>query len=143
MLDQFASLVVYNNGAIDRILRQAVKDFGLRWSALRVLADLVHAGPLTQKDIVEIEQLRQATVSVLLQEMLDENLIGFKKNPKDGRSRLVVITKKGRTVYKRCGECIRPVIIQIFGPLNTNELETVIAGESLIKRCIDRYDWER
>jgi hypothetical protein len=52
MLDQFASLVVYNNGAIDRILRQAVKDFGLRWSALRVLADLVHAGPLTQKDIV-------------------------------------------------------------------------------------------
>jgi DNA-binding MarR family transcriptional regulator len=143
MLDQFASLVIYNNGAIDRILQQAVKDFGLRWSALRVLADLVHAGPLTQKDIVEIEQLRQATVSVLLQEMLEEDLIGFKKNPKDGRSRLVVITKKGKTVYKRCGECIRPVILQVFGSLNAKELETVIAGESLMKRSIDSYDRER
>lgn len=143
MLDQLASLVIYNNGAIDRILRHAVKDFGLRWSALRVLADLVHAGPLTQKDIVEIEQLKQATVSVLLQEMFNDNLIAFKKNPKDGRSRLVVVTKKGRTVFHRCGECILPVMEQMFSSRSAKEVEKIISGESLIKSCIDSYNWER
>jgi hypothetical protein len=54
-----------------------------------------------------------------------------------------VITKKGKTVYKRCGESIRPVILQVFGSLNAKELETVIAGESLMKRSIDSYDKER
>ena len=139
MIDHLASLVIYNNGAIDRILRHAVRDFGLRWSALRVLADLSHAGPLTQKELIEIEQLKQSTVSVLLQEMFDEKLIAFRKNPKDGRSRLVVITKKGRAVYHRCGECVRPVISQILSSLSTNEIKAVIDSESAIERCINEY----
>jgi DNA-binding MarR family transcriptional regulator len=139
MIDQLTSLVIYNSNAIDRILRYAVKDFGLRWSALRVLGDLVHGGPLTQKELVEIEQLKQATVSVLLQEMSDEKLIAFRRNPRDGRSKLVVITKKGRGAYQRCGECIRPVIGQLLSSLSTKEVKAASKSESNIKRCINEY----
>ena len=139
MLDETAALFISNTGAMDRILRHAVKDLGISWTALRVLADLVVAGPLTQKQLVEIEQLKQSTISVLLREMETDGLIQFKINKKDARSKLVYITRKGKTNYERCGRVIRPLVSRMLGRLSQQELDTIYKSERLLNRLLNEY----
>jgi DNA-binding MarR family transcriptional regulator len=94
-------------GYLYRLLRYEARDLGIRWSALMVLRDLSLLGPSTQRTLAAIEQVREPTMTVLLQQMHGRGWVRRRRPAHSARVKLAAITPKGEQELATAGRFLR------------------------------------
>lgn len=92
----------------------------------RTLWDLIETGPLTIKELAEIQCTDHSLLSRALPGMQKKGLVQIRKNPDDGREMLVSISQKGMTAYNSAAPTMqrrREELCRWFAP---DELEQFI-----------------
>ena len=112
-------------GYLYRRLRYEARGLGIRWTALMVLKDLAQLGPTSQRRLAEIEQTTEATMTVLIQQLLDREWVSRKVNKHDGRVKHVAITKLGRQELLKAGNFLRQKMLKELDHLSNQELATL------------------
>ena len=98
---------MFVSGYVYRLLRAKARGLGIRWSGLMVLVDLDLLGPTEQRTLVEIEKVRGATMTVLLQDLEARGWVEREAHEVDARVTRVMITASGRTELRRAGRLLR------------------------------------
>lgn len=117
----------------DKIYKEAGIDFKASWfSVFYVLAK--NKKPLTIMEIAGQIDFSHITVKNVLQELEKENLVSIETNPKDKRSKVVSITKKG----KKLQEKLEPLWVCF-----SKALQSVFdSGHKDLLNILDRIDKE-
>ena len=105
--DAASEQLMFVSGYVYRLLRAKARGLGIRWSGLMVLVDLDLLGPTEQRRLVEIEKVRGATMTVLLQELEERGWVEREVHEADARVTRVMITTSGRTELRRTGKLLR------------------------------------
>lgn len=109
------------SGYLYRLLRYESRDLGIRWTALMVLRDLALLGPSAQRRLAEIEQVREPTMTVLLQQMHKRGWVTRRRPPHSARVKLASITPKGERELAAADRFLRERL--------RSELEALSAAE--------------
>ncbi len=104
--DAFASeLNMMLNRASDTIVRDfelsALRDYDLTWSQYRVLHCLWLAGPLEQREVVEVTGMSRALVSSTVKLLTGKQLVASASAAHDGRMRQLSLTAAGEETIGR------------------------------------------
>ena len=99
--------LMFVSGYVYRLLRAKARGLGIRWSGLMVLVDLDLLGPTEQRRLVEIEKVRGATMTELLQDLEARGWVEREAQEADARVTPVKITASGRSELRRAGRLLR------------------------------------
>ena len=105
--DAASEQLMFVSGYVYRLLRAKARGLGIRWSGLMVLVDLDLLGPTEQRRLVEIEKMRGATMTVLLQDLEARGWVKREAHEADARVTRVMITASGRNELRRAGRLLR------------------------------------
>jgi DNA-binding MarR family transcriptional regulator len=111
---------------IARRLAQVLAEEGCTVERWRVLALLAGGGRHRMTELAEVTQLPPASLTRLIDGMVADNLVHRKADPRDRRSVLVHLTRRGQTVRRRLSECIAAEHDAIFGDMDESELAAVL-----------------
>lgn len=114
-----------------KILRHLGKVSTVEW---RVLWDLIEAGPMTIRDMAEIQRIDHSQLSRALPAMRTKGLVTMERNDLDGRQVLVSITPEGEAAYAYCASTMKRRRESLKANFTEQELETFV---SLIDRLED------
>jgi MarR family transcriptional regulator, organic hydroperoxide resistance regulator len=126
--DRAIDHLAFVSGYLYRLLRYAARDLGIRWTALMVLKDLALLGPSTQRTLAEIEQVREPTMTVLLQQMQKRGWVTRRRSPDSGRVKLAAITPKGEGELATAGRFLRERLRTELAGLSAAEWTAIDAG---------------
>ena len=104
----------------------------------RTLWDLIETGPLTIKELAEIQCTDHSLLSRALPRMQKKGLVQIRKNPDDGREMLVSISQKGMTAYNSAAPTMqrrREELCRWFAP---SELEQFIKFLDRLEEFLSR-----
>lgn len=79
---------------------------GLSIMEWRVLWDLIEAGPMTIRDLAEIQRADHSLLSRALPKMRRKGFVTMARDPRDGRQTLVALAPEGAAAYR----CAAPVM---------------------------------
>ncbi len=131
-----AELLLFNTGALYRLLRRRSQQAGIRWSGLMVLNDLSLLGSLSQRELADIQQVRAATLSLLIRELLAEGLVSREPDANDRRAVKVRITAAGRDRLERDGARLAQTLEEALGALDDAALAELLRGEEQLVRVL-------
>lgn len=83
-------------GALGRRLRAERPANSLSATKLVLLGQLCRRGSATQADLAERERIQPQSLTRVLAELVEEELISRRPDPQDGRKQLLDITARGR-----------------------------------------------
>ncbi|MGH8226097.1 MAG: MarR family winged helix-turn-helix transcriptional regulator [Gammaproteobacteria bacterium] len=135
-LAQTARLLLFNTGALYRLLHRRAQQAGIRWSGLMVLNDLAQLGPLSQRELADIEQVRPATLSLLVKELLTEGLVSREADENDRRAVRVCITPAGRDRLERDATRLAQVLEKALESLGDAALAELVRGEERLAQLL-------
>jgi DNA-binding MarR family transcriptional regulator len=126
--DAASEQLMFVSGYVYRLLRAKARGLGIRWSGLMVLVDLDLLGPTEQRRLVEIEKVRGATMTVLLQDLEARGWVEREAHEVDARVTRVKITVAGRTELRRAGRLLRDHLTAELNGLPNKVLRDVAAS---------------
>jgi DNA-binding MarR family transcriptional regulator len=102
VLDEFLPyrLSVASNAVSDRIAQSYRRRFGLKIAEWRLIAILAEQGESTPQALGERTRMDKITVSRAGAALLKRGLLASTRNPQDGRSQLLSLTKEGIGLYQ-------------------------------------------
>ena len=130
--DRALDHLAFVSGYLYRLLRYEARDLGIRWTALMVLKDLALLGPSTQRTLAEIEQVREPTMTVLLQQMQKRGWVTRRRSPDSARVKLAAITPKGQEELATAGHFLRERLRAELAALSAAEWTALDAGLGLL-----------
>lgn len=80
---------------------------GLSVVEWRTLWDLAECGPMTVRDLAEIQRTDHSLISRALPRMRDKGLVAMRRDTGDGRQMIVALTAPGRAAYARAAPIMR------------------------------------
>lgn len=132
------------SGYLYRIVRYEARDLGIRWTALMVLRDLSLLGPSTQRTLADIEQVKEPTMTVLLDQMQQRGWITRKRDPKNGRIKRVALTAKGSRELANAGRILRRRLGEELAGLTPTNLDSINAAlEPLVALLMNKIEVAR
>jgi DNA-binding MarR family transcriptional regulator len=126
--DAASEQLMFVSGYVYRLLRSKTRGLGIRWSGLMVLVDLDLLGPTDQRSLVEIEKMRGATMTVLLQDLEGRGWVERETHEADARVTRVRITASGRSELRRAGMLLRNHLKEELSGMPTSVLRDVAAS---------------
>jgi len=123
--DAASEQLMFVSGYVYRLLRAKARELGIRWSGLMVLVDLDLLGPTDQRRLVEIEKVRGATMTVLLQDLEARGWVERERHEGDARVTRVMITASGRSELRRAGRLLRGRLNAELSGMRTSVLRDV------------------
>ena len=129
---------MFVSGYVYRLLCAKAREHGIRWSALMVLVDLDLLGPTRQRTLVEIEQVRGSTMTVLLQDLEDRGWVDRVIDEGDARVTLVTITAAGRAELRRAGRILRKRLNEELDGVPAETLRDVATTLGLLSSALMR-----
>jgi MarR family transcriptional regulator for hemolysin len=114
-------------GALDRKL----KGTGVSPAQFLALAHLIALGPLSQSELVDRLSITSATGVRLVDRMERDGWVTRQSDSKDGRVKLVVLTKRAVEVWEQVSRGAREMLNQAYEGVHPSEIETV-------KRVLER-----
>ena len=93
-----------------------------------VLKDLALLGPSTQRTLAEIEQVREPTMTVLLQQMQKRGWVTRRRSLDSARVKLAAITPKGEAELATAGHFLRERLRAELAALSAAEWRAIDAG---------------
>jgi DNA-binding MarR family transcriptional regulator len=116
-------------------LAKRLQRLGLAPAQFAVLLVLWENDALTQKELVELLDLEQATVVNTLNRMERDGLIVRKRHPRDGRSQIICITPKARGLEAPATRLAIVVNAQALAGLTDAARETLL---DLMRRVVEK-----
>jgi DNA-binding MarR family transcriptional regulator len=120
--------LAFVTGYLYRLLRYEARGAGMRWTALMVLTDLALLGPSTQRTLADIEQVREPTMTVLLQQMQKLRWVTRRLDRKNARVKRVAITARGEKELRAAGQLLRKRLRLELDELSETDLAGIAAG---------------
>ena len=115
------------SGIMDKVHLQA----GLIPSQHKIMGVLIHTAPATVPDIAARLGLSRQFVQTVCNDLSSSGFIEFANNPRHKRSKLVVLTKTGRTAFRKARQKENSVIEQSLPEI---DLEEAIQGHSILEK---------
>lgn len=142
MIEDTAENLLLSTVYISRLLTKQAKKSQLSITAFSVLNNLEHwgqgpklknpKGTLTPKELADMEDVTQATMSNLIGNLEKEGLVFCERSQADRRSTNVGLTKKGSKHLLREGIALKNVIKDILLDLSPSKLSKVQAGSHVL-----------
>ncbi|MDN5924607.1 MAG: MarR family transcriptional regulator [Xanthomonadales bacterium] len=129
-------LLLFNVGTVYRTLRWQAGKHGIRWSAIMALKLLQGVGPLSQKDLADLEQVSPATMSVLVKDLLTAGLVARTPDPNDKRAVKISITAAGDKRLARDGAVLVDALRKLLEPMNATALADLVKGEEQLQEAL-------
>ena len=102
-------------------LQNRIAPLGLTIGQFPILLELWVKDGVTQRDLLDKLTLEQATLANTLNRMERDRLIVRRKNPADGRSQQIWLTKKGKAPRDRAYQAANEQNERSLGPLSQAE----------------------
>ena len=99
------------------------KSFDLTPVQFSVLAALSQSNPLDQIRLSGFVALDRTTISLTVRKLEERGLVTRKVSQKDRRSKLISLTRAGRTLCQVALPSVREIQNKILGPLSASERE--------------------
>ena len=74
---------------------------GLSIVEWRILWDVLEAGPITVRELADLQKSEHSLISRILPKMVQSGLINLTRDTKDGRQTLVDLTQQGIAAYEK------------------------------------------
>lgn len=109
-----------------------------------VLKDLALLGPSTQRTLCEVEQVKEPTMTVLLNQIQKRGWVTRSRDPRNGRVKYVTITAKGARELAKAGRVLRQRLAGELTGLSASEFDAIGAAlEPLVALLISKIDIAR
>jgi len=122
----------------EKYLTSLLTDYGLTTSQFGVLEALYHVGPMNINQIIEKTLSTSGNMTVVIRNLVKQNLITKERDPEDGRAFLIHITAKGHKLIKSLFPSHLEELQRAFSAIDTNEKEELL---KLLKK-LNRYSSE-
>lgn len=106
----------------------------------RILSTLGESGTMSQKELMELHQIRSASLSELLGKLEASGYVTRDKDEEDKRSVNITITEKGKSVAAEHEQWRQEAATKLFAPLTTEE-QTELSG--LLLKLLTAWKEER
>jgi DNA-binding MarR family transcriptional regulator len=101
--------------------RATEKEFGLSLAQLFVLQRLGDAPSLSLNALAERTVTHQSSVSVVVSRLVNAGLVQRTRSPRDGRSRDIALTPKGRAVLRKAPPATQERMIEAITGLSASD----------------------
>ncbi len=126
---------------LEKNLAQAIRPLGLTPGQFPVLLALWNGDGLSQKALVDITDVEQATMANTLARMERDGLIRREADPADNRSRLVFLTERAQALQKEATEAAAGVNAAACAGMSATERDQLLSAmHALISNLSARPD---
>jgi len=141
--DLLVALLTLHN-AIQRRGDAFFQSFGLTDAQFNIL-NLIggSAGPMDQYDLTERLLVGKSSVSIVLNRMVKAGLIRREDHPRDRRRVVLILTRKGRDLWRRVAPSYEQGVREIFGALPRKRRESLLADLETLYAAVKRSDGEK
>ncbi len=125
-------------GALDRIfllvhlltedMTESLARRGLSMARVRVVWELVHRGPSTQRALADALQVSARNVTGLVDGLVADGFVLRRAHPQDRRATLVTLTPRGRQVAEDLQRERRELAEQLFGGMPARRFDGLVEG---------------
>jgi len=92
--------------------------FGLTGAQFNILNLLAYRdGRLNQSELVDLLLVGKSSISIVLNRMVRDGLVEREEHPKDRRHTILVLTPKGRTLWRKISPRYESSVKKVFGAL--------------------------
>ena len=120
-----------------RIVDDQLRELGLRFAQVPVLAALHDETPRSQKELARIAEIEQASMAQILARMERDGLIQRERDPDDGRSTLVSLTATARAQLPSARQALRRASREAVAGFDDADVQTLTR---LLERVIRNLD---
>jgi DNA-binding MarR family transcriptional regulator len=114
-----AMLLVQN--LLDRRSEAFFQPFGLTGAQFNILNLLAFRnGRMDQMALVDLLLVGKSSVSIVLNRMVRSGLVQREEHPKDRRQTVLVLTAKGRSLWKKISPRYEAIVEEVFGSLSVS-----------------------
>ena len=103
------------------LLGEDLKPLGIAPAQFPILLELWQKDGLSQQELVERADLKQATIANTLARMERDGLITREPNPDDARSRLIMLTEQARALQQQSTEIAKAINQTALSDLSADE----------------------
>lgn len=103
------------------LLSEGLKPLGIAPAQFPILIELWQKDGLSQQELVERADLKQATIANTLARMERDGLIVREPNPEDARSRLIMLTEHARALQRQSTEIAQKINQEALSDLSADE----------------------
>ena len=111
---------------LHRLGDKITMEYGLNQQQFVVLSEIVDRGPINQKQLVGGLVIEKSNLSKIVKKLKTLGLIKISSSPEDGRSTLLSVTRKGKTIWEECVEEFNGWQANWASPLTDDELSQTI-----------------
>ncbi|MCF7522093.1 MarR family transcriptional regulator [Neisseria sp. ZJ106] len=103
------------------LLSEGLKPLGISPAQFPILLTLWEQDGLSQQELVEIADLKQATIANTLSRMERDGLIVRKDNPNDARSRLIFLSETAKSLQAQATRIAQNINREALSELSADE----------------------
>ena len=118
-----------------RLRQEAGTDLGP--SQLAALATIERHGPLTPSDLADRERVSRPTATRVLGRLVDSGLADRLPDPADGRSAIVTVTPRGRSLLRRLRQRKTAYLARRVRELPSEEVEALARAAAVLERILE------
>ena len=134
-----AFLLVQN--AMDRRSDPFFLSFGLTAAQFNILNLLaLHDGPLDQLALTERLLVGKSSISIVLNRMVKAELIARQDHAKDRRQVVLILTRKGRMLWRKVSARYEQTVEEIFGAMPEGRREAFLEDLGVLFAALKRED---
>lgn len=129
MMQAFVQAILQTQSSYRQLIQQKMKEYGINLSfeMLHVLRTLDRSGKVNQQELANLSFKDKSSLSYLIKNLEKKQLIYRQEDGTDKRSKLVMLTPKGKELYTKIHHLVNDVYEKIEGEVNIDHM----------RRCID------
>ena len=122
--------------AIEKEVQRRFAEKGMTLPRFDVLAALDRQGELKMGELSQSLLVSNGNVTQLVQKLVADGLVAYRKPPGDRRASIVALTPEGKQVFSRLARAHQDWIDQILGGLNFTQRERLYVALGILKMSI-------
>lgn len=140
--DNILELIKNISHSIDVASQNLVKEAGLTRPQMTILREIAGAGEVSVGEIAKAINLKQATVTGILERLIRRGFISRRRSEADRRRVLVQITDQGRNILGEAEPLVRQSFAAKFGRLREWEKSMILCSLQRLATIINESDGE-
>lgn len=117
---------------IQNLFNEKLSEFDLTTSQAKVLYQLVKHGDLLQSEIQKKLYIQASTMNGIIDSLLKKHLIEKLDSDKDRRSKIIVLTEKGRALEEKLWNATEDIDNEISGGFSNEEKQQFLKWMKLM-----------
>lgn len=116
----------------ERVLKEELAPLGITHRQFQVLAWLVYAGDMTQRELTERMHVEAPTLAGILDRMERDGWISRQEDPTDRRQKIVSATERANPIWSQIVDCLQRVRARATRGLSPKQVQEAMATLEVI-----------